>query len=60
MNSFRLATVKNTMLIYVPALSATTFRLGPKNCFSVEPVLSIKKIERIAKTAQYHDYVSFL
>jgi hypothetical protein len=24
-----------------PALSATTFRLGPKNYFSVEPVLSM-------------------
>ena len=65
MNSFRLATVKNTMLIinlrtFVPALSATTFRLGPKNCFSVEPVLSMQKIKRIAKTAQYHNYVSFL
>jgi hypothetical protein len=43
-----------------PALSTTTFRLGLKNCFSVEPVLSMQKIERIAKTAQYHNYVSFL
>ena len=63
MNSFRLTTVKkhNAYLrTFVPGLSATTFRLVPKNCFSVEPVLSMQKIERIAKTAQYHNYVSFL
>jgi hypothetical protein len=44
MNSFRFATVKklNAYLhTFVPALSATTFRLGPNNCFSVEPVLSM-------------------
>jgi hypothetical protein len=46
-------------ILFVPALSATTFRLGAKNSFSVEPVLSMYKIERIAKTAQYHNYVSF-
>ena len=35
-NSFRLAAVKNTMLYlrtFVPALSATTFQLGPKKNF---------------------------
>jgi hypothetical protein len=45
---------------FVPALSATTFQLDCKNCVSVEPILSMQKIERIAKTAQYHNYVSFL
>jgi hypothetical protein len=42
---------------FVPALSATTFRMGRKNCVSVESVLSMYKIERIAKTAQYHNYL---
>ena len=57
MNSFRLTTVKNALLIYVHSfrlLSATTFRLGRTHCVLVELV------ERIAKTAQYHNYVSFL
>ena len=41
MNSFRLTTVKNNAYLgtFVSALSATTFRLGPKNCVSVEPDL---------------------
>jgi hypothetical protein len=43
-----------------PALSATTYRLSPQHCVSVEPVLSMLKIERIAKRIQYHNYVSFL
>ena len=42
MNRFGLTTVKkhNAYLrTFVPALSATTYRLSPKNCVSVEPVL---------------------
>ena len=57
MNSFRLITVKKHIAYlhtFVPALSATTFRLGRTHCVLVEPA------ERIAKTAQYHNYVSFL
>jgi Leu/Phe-tRNA-protein transferase len=43
MNSFRLTTVNNTMLICVHSfrLSATTYRLGRNNCVLVEPVLSM-------------------
>jgi hypothetical protein len=36
------------------------FPVESQNCVSVEPVLSMQKIERIAKTSQYHNYVSFL
>ena len=62
MNSFRLTTVKNTMLVYVNSFRhwQPYFPVESQKLYLSRIGLSLYKIKRIMEKAQYHNYVSFL